>query len=286
MMKKRILTLLLAASLALPMMAIMPTSNAQTVAAKAYKYKSTTGVKFTLPKGYTRAALLKAYQGKPSKTFIKASMKGVKENTFSSNKKYAKKKDNKTKVRPDKLTSKQRTELAKFSLDMINQARAKLGLKPWKYSKGTEKLASDIAKEYTKHKRGIAQQSHYTAGIVRASKKNGLNLNDNYVEDMAGFKSNQYKMTMTQLKKSIYFGIKQMVFGYTASSDKYAKKQAYYREWGHAGDLFNTQGSSHDGDWNYYGFSVSRVGKVYSLHYISVPRFVVKSKQYNLSFKP
>lgn len=72
---------------------------------------------------------------------------------------------------------------------MINQARAKLGLKKWKYSKGTQKLALEISKEYVANKKTIAT-GHYVPGIVRATNRVGLKLPGNYncVEDMAGFK--------------------------------------------------------------------------------------------------
>lgn len=88
---------------------------------------------------------------------------------------------------------------------LINGARKQLGLKPWVYSSGTEKLAVDIAKEYQSHGRSIKDSDHYVAGIVRACKKNGLNLDDNYVENMAGFTSKTSKITMTTMKKDIYF---------------------------------------------------------------------------------
>lgn len=238
-----------------------------------------------LPKGYTRAALLKAYKGKPSNSFIKASMKGMNSNSFSRTKAAESKKDNQTKINPAKLTSSQRKELAKFSLRLINSARKDLGLKPWVYSSGVETLAQNIATEYNKNNRGIQDGDHYVAGIVRACKKNGLNLNDNYVEDMAGFAYTGDKMTMTQMKKNVYFGLKQMIFGYTGSTELDRKNKNYYREWEHAGDLFNTQGSKHDGDYNYYGFSVSKAGNVYSMHYVSVPSFIINSKKYNSNFK-
>lgn len=258
--------------------------NPQTVQAASKKYVK---AKMKLPKGYTRSALLKAYKGKPSASFIKASMKGMKDNNFSRIKAGESARDDKTKIDINKLTAKQKKELANFALKMINEARADLKLKPWKYSSGTQILANDIANEYTKNKRGINNGSHYVAGIVRACQKNGLNLDDNYVEDMAGFVSPTSKMTMTAMKKNIYFGLKQMMFGYVGSNEKGRNKKSNYREWEHAGDLFNTQGSDKtDGDHNYFGFSISKNGKVYSMHFISVPTYVVNSDEYNLSFRP
>lgn len=244
----------------------------------------TVNSKIVLPKGYTRSELLKAYQGNPSSSFIKASMNGMNDNTFSRTSSTESAKDNKEKVKFDKLTASQRKTLANYALKLINGARKQLGLKPWVYSNGTQKLAADIAKEYQTHKKTI-KNDHYVAGIVRACKKNGLNLNDNYVEDMAGFNAKSNVMTMTQAKKNIYFGLKQMIFGYAGPTESGRNNRSYYREWQHAGDLFNTQGSRHDGDYNYFGFSVSRVGKTYTMHYISVPAFVINNPQYNVGFK-
>lgn len=158
-------------------------------------------------------------------------------------------------------------------------------MKPWVYSDGVQKLADDIATEYGQNKHGIQDGDHYVAGIVKACKKNGLDLNDNYVEDMAGFAHASGKLTMTEMKKNIYFGIKQMIFGYTGATELGRKNKSNYKEWEHAGDLFNTQGSKHDGDYNYYGFSISKTGNVYSMHYVSVPRFVIEDSKYNKNFE-
>ncbi len=134
--------------------------------------------------------------------------------------------------------------------------------------------------------RSIKDNGHYVAGIVRACKKNGLNLDDNYVEDMAGFTINKKTMPMGEMKRDIYFGLKQMIFGFAGAGEAQRGDRNLYREWEHAGDIFNTQGSRHDGDYNYYGFSISRTGNIYSMHFISVPSFIVDSKEFNNSFRP
>ena len=123
-------------------------------------------------------------------------------------------------------------------------------------------------------------------GIVKACQKHGLELDDNYVEDMAGFTINKTTMPMGEMKRNVYFGLKQMIFGFAGSGEDERKNKSLYREWEHAGDLFNTQGSSHDGDHNYYGFSISKTGKIYSMHFISVPTFIVGSEKYNTNFRP
>ena len=241
--------------------------------------------KLKLPKGYTKSQLLLAYQGKPTKNFVNASMQGMKANDFSRLKVSESKADDLTQVDLNQLTPKQIGDLTAFSLRLINEARNDLNLSPWVESNGTGKLAADIALEYSENNKTI-KDSHYVPGIVRACHANGLNLDDNFVEDMAGFYNISQTMSMTELKKSVYFGLKQMIFGYVGSGEEGRSNRSYYQEWEHAGDLFNTQGSLHDGDYNYYGFSISHNDNVCSLHFISVPTYVVNSKKYNKGFKP
>ena len=238
-----------------------------------------------MPQGYTREALLEAYKGKPSANFIKACMEGMEINDFSRVISGETKADEKI-INPDRLTASEQKELAEFSLRVINNAREQLGLRPWVYSTGTQRLTDDIAKEYQDNGRSIKDNGHYVAGIVRVCQKHGLNLDDNYVEDMAGFSINKKTMPMGEMKRDVYFGLKQMIFGFAGANETQRNNKSLYREWEHAGDLFNTQGSRHDGDYNYYGFSLSKTGNVYSMHYISVPSFVVESEEYNTGFRP
>lgn len=237
-----------------------------------------------MPSGYTRTSLLQAYKGKPSADFIQACMQGMEENDFSRVSSGESKADQKL-INPDNLSASEQKELAEFSLRLINSARSQLGLKPWVYSSGTQQLADSIAQEYEQNGRSIKDGDHYVAGIVRACKAHGLELNDNYVEDMAGFTINKKTMSMAEMKRNVYFGLKQMIFGFAGAGEGQRNNKSLYREWEHAGDLFNTQGSRHDGDYNYYGFSISKTGNVYSMHFISVPSFVVNSSEYNKNFK-
>lgn len=238
-----------------------------------------------MPSGYTLSALLDAYKGSPSPEFVKASMEGMEINNFSRIVAGESKDDDKM-IDPDHLSANDKKELAEFSLRVINSAREQLGLRPWVYSEGTQKLADDVAKEYQDHGHSIKDNGHYVAGIVRACKKNGLNLDDNYVEDLAGFTINKKTMPMSEMKRDIYFGLKQMIFGFAGAGEAQRGDRNLYREWEHAGDTFNTQGSRYDGDYNYYGFSISRTGNIYSMHFISVPSFIVDSKEFNNSFRP
>lgn len=235
---------------------------------------------FTLPKNYTRTALLKAFKGQPSASFKKACVEGMNQNNFSrlANVSESKKDDN-TKVNLSKLTALQKKELANYTLGLINQARSELDLPAWRYSSNAQNLADDIAKEYIKGNWSISdQRGHYIAGITKACKENGFFgplIEDNYVENMAGFLSSKDTMTMTQIKKNIYFCLKQMIFGYAGSGEQDRNNLAKYVEWQHAASIFNTQGSSHDGSWDYLGFSISKKGQAYSLHFICIPSFAV-----------
>lgn len=238
-----------------------------------------------LPEGYTKQGLLKAYRGTPSDAFVKASMQGMKINDFSRIKAGENETDDQVQVDLSHPTPEQIDALTVFALRIINEARSGLDLMPWQDSSGTRKLAEDIAAEYTKNGKTI-RDSHYVPGIIRACKDNGLNFDDNYVEDMAGFYNQSQLMSMTELKKSVYFGIKQMIFGYVGSGENGRNDRNAYQEWAHAGDLFNTQGSLHDGDYNYFGFSISHTESICSLHFISVPTYIVKDPKYNIGFKP
>ncbi|BDR60070.1 SEC10/PgrA surface exclusion domain-containing protein [Lactobacillus xylocopicola] len=265
-------------------------NNSQWILAKDVKVVKKQPVKYAqatmkLPRGYNKTDLLQAYQGKPSKAFVNASMQGMKVNNFSRGKLAESKQDNQTVVNLANLTTEQLSALTTFALRLINEARSDLGLRAWVESSGTQKLAADIATEYAQNKMTI-KDGHYVAGIVRACQANGLKLDDNYVEDMAGFYNQQQTMTMTELKKSVYFGLKQMIFGYSGSSESEQSDRSYYQEWGHAGDLFNTQGTLHDGDYNYFGFNISTTNNICSLHFISVPTYIGKNKQNNVDFKP
>lgn len=251
------------------------------------KAKTKTYVKahIKLPEGYTKQGLLEAYGGNPSEAFVKASMKGMKINDFSRIKAGENAADDRVQVDLSHPTSEQINTLTIFALRIINEARSDLNLMPWQDSSGTRKLAEDIAAEYTKNGKTI-RDNHYVPGIIRACKENGLNFDDNYVEDMAGFYNQSQLMSMTELKKSVYFGIKQMIFGYVGSGESGRNDRNAYQEWEHAGDLFNTQGSLHDGDYNYFGFSISHTESICSLHFISVPTYIVKNPKYNIGFKP
>lgn len=233
-----------------------------------------------LPKNYTRKELLQAFTGTPSVKFKKACLEGMDKNNFSRIANLAEnKRDDQTKINLNKLTIKQKQELTDFALKLINQARKQLDLPAWHYSSSAQKLAQDIAKQYTLNNKSISDQTgHYIKGITTATKANGFTgplIQDNYVENMGGFLSNK-TITMTQAKKKIYFILKQMIFGFAGNNENQRKDLNKYLEWQHAASLFNTQGSKHDSDWDYFGLSISKKGKAYTIHFICIPSFMVK----------
>ncbi len=229
-----------------------------------------------LPAGYTKSRMKKASKGKASSDFIVASIKGMRENHFKPDES-----ENNEMVQPGKLTNDQKKELGNFALDVINSARQDLNLSSWRFSQGTQKLADDITKQYNISGRSIADGQHYIAGITLACKQNGLMVNDNYVEDMTGF-SEDGKMSMSEVKSTIYFGIKQMIFGYVGGENNDLGQRNYYQEWHHAGDLLNADTTG----YNYFGFNISQARDIYSVHYISVPKTLVNNKSINKSFRP
>ncbi|MBI0121977.1 SEC10/PgrA surface exclusion domain-containing protein [Lactobacillus sp. M0398] len=238
-----------------------------------------------LPAGYTYDRLTNAYENKPSKEFIQACMLGVKQNEFKHSESAS---DDKTKIDPTKMTRKQSDEITSYTLRLINEARSYLNLKPWIKSEGTQRIADDIAQEYTKNKKSVFDPGdHYIEGIVRAAKKNGLNIDNNYIEDLTGFESTK-KMTISELKSEIYDGLIEMIFGYDGGD--YSKKSCY-TEWLHAGNLLSNAGheiNEHD-EYSYFGLSISRRGDEYSVHYIGISSFFVTgegAREAIGSFKP
>lgn len=256
---------------------------------KRVKYSE---AKITLPAGYTNDELTKAYDNKPSAEFIKACMSGVKNNTFKHSESAH---DDKTKVDPTKLTESQKDEIVTYTLRLINGTRNCLNLKPWIKSSGSQNIADDIAIEYAKNKKSVFDEGgHYVEGIVRACHKNGLNIDDNYIEDMTGFSYDSKLMTITELKSEIYDGLIIMLFGYNGGNYNSVKS---YDEWHHAGDLLSNSGTRLLGTNNadnpqyddYFGLSISRIKDEYSIHYIHVSSYYFtgfKQERLNSTFKP
>ncbi|WEV70701.1 SEC10/PgrA surface exclusion domain-containing protein [Lactobacillus sp. ESL0785] len=245
-----------------------------------------------MPAGYKRAELLDAYKGHPSADFIEACKQGMKDNAFDKSDNVDSAGDDTTKVDPTNLTSEQEKEISSFTLRLINEARTALGLKPWIQSTGTQKLADDVAAEYTENdKSGF--EGHYVDGIVRAARKNGLNIAGQYIEDMFTVSGYDKQMTLSDLKKVIYCGLTDMLFGGVDDSTSVANLGN--SEWKHAGNLLGTETYSdgttvnEDNDEDYFGISSTYVNGKFSIHYIHVSSYYINGaygQQHNCMFDP
>lgn len=239
----------------------------------------------TLPSGYTKSAIIKwNATGKASKALVKASIKGMKNNTDS-----GAGSDN-TLVNVTKLTHSQKVELSKYTLSLINSARNQLGKRSWTYHKGALRFADRVANQYYLHDRSCWDDDHYVAGIKRAAKASGLNSTIGQVhEDEAGLPiSSTYHTnlrTMSALKNQIYFNVKQMLFGGFYGADNQINDPSRYTEWEHAGDLLGCRTKSYDAKTKYFGISFSGLkddqSKI-SVHMIGVAkRYIQNYKKFN-----
>ncbi|WEV36788.1 SEC10/PgrA surface exclusion domain-containing protein [Lactobacillus sp. ESL0677] len=239
-----------------------------------------------LPAGYTRDELRKAYEGHTNAAFIKACQEGMKTNDFDSTDVIDEVGDDTTIVDPTNLTPEQAQKVISYTLRLINEARADVGLKPWIQSTGVQKLAEDIAAQYNAHGTSVFDGKHDIPGIVAACKENGLNtIKDNWIEDMTGWGYGSKQMSLSELKKHIYQGLTMMLFGRVNAETTPSNLQNC--EWHHAGDLLGTMGSSSfDDEEFYFGLSVTRLddpnnGTEYSIHYVHVSSYFINGADSN-----
>ncbi|RHW54094.1 SEC10/PgrA surface exclusion domain-containing protein, partial [Lactobacillus bombicola] len=247
-----------------------------------------------LPSGYTRDRLAAAYMaGYPSATnvdsdFVKVCKQGMENNTFDSSNDIDQAGDDTISVDPTNLTKDQQAEISSFALRLINGARADLGLKPWISSTGTQKLANDIATEYTSDQWSGYANGHDVKGIIRAAKKNGLNIDDQYIEDLYSL-CGVTITTMSELKKVVYQGLTMMIFGGVNASTNPNNPQNC--EWHHAGNLLGTMGNHRFDDEDFYfGISISKTSnKEYDIHYINVSSYFINGsydQDHHSTFNP
>ena len=184
-----------------------------------------------IPKDYTLEKVNKADASDATTEDIRAldnaSSTGMKTNKFKSESKT----DDEEIVDLNALTDSQSKKISDFFVKMLNSVRAQLNLKPIHTDPNNQKLANDIAAIYLRDKKfGFVTDTeptgHYVKGIVEAAHKNGLNINDNNVED-AGINFQTIgsssifteKTSMTQAKKFVYDTIVGMLFGGTTKED-------------------------------------------------------------------
>lgn len=230
--------------------------KASNVASKAKKYS-----KNTLRLTYSLAQVRRGLDDPES--LANKSLQGMKKNKFHSESK----KDDKTKLNLSKLTASQKRELTNYTLRLINQVRQQLDLLKWTSDQRTQALADEIAREYQIHGKTILDSDHYTAGIIRAAQKYGLQIDDNAIENEAGYYGKRYT-TMTQAKRDIYWNLKQFLFGGAVS------ETGPFVEYDHANNLLKDESST-------YGFSISVKDDVISTHFIDVSQSTVRHSDKN-----
>ena len=171
-----------------------------------------------------------------------ASSTGMKTNKFKSESQA----DDEEIVDLNALTDSQSKELSDFFVKMLNSVRVQLNEKPIHTDPNNQKLANDIAAIYLKNKKfGFVTETeptgHYVNGIVQAAQNNGLNIDENYIEDLnTNFQIEgstsifTEKTSMTRAKKFVYDAIVGMLFGGTTEEDGTIKEGTEYH---HAASL-------------------------------------------------
>ena len=171
-----------------------------------------------------------------------ASSTGMKTNKFKSESQA----DDEEIVDLNAPTDSQSKELSDFFVKMLNSVRVQLNEKPIHTDPNNQKLANDIAAIYLKDKKfGFVTETeptgHYVNGIVEAAHNNGLNIDDNYIEDLnTNFQIEgstsifTEKTSMTQAKKFVYDAIVGMLFGGTTEEDGTIREGTEYH---HAASL-------------------------------------------------
>ena len=231
-----------------------------------------------LPHGYTAKRITRAtYKLTPSlaKTLAKVSRNGMIHNNYT-----ASSYDNSRIVNVNKLTASEKSELAHFSLNTINNARHQLKRKSWHYSKAAMHFADRVARNYYKDGTSCWDGDHDVKAILKSAKASGLNYRLGQIyEDEAGLPittqyHDQYR-SMGALKEQLYFNIKQMLFGGYAGNN--VNDLSRYVEYYHAGSLL---GCGYDPNTKYFGqsFSLEKGNSSHiSVHMLSVAKRYIQN---------
>ncbi|MDF7639317.1 hypothetical protein PT285_07880 [Lactobacillus sp. ESL0791] len=261
-----------------------------------------------LPKNYSLAGVrkTKVSDGQPDKQLLAASKKGMKISDFNRTAALESASD-KQLVDPGKLTADQQIEINAFTLRLINQARSCLKLQPWRASTNTQKLATDIASTYNSSKK--KSMGVDPALVTSVGKANGLNLTADQgalidVVQSEGA-TGMDKISLAVVKKIIYRQIKDGLFGYYgmenglgffnlgfnwrfSDAQRELNNSKNYR--GYMTNLLNADGNNYDGDFDYFGFSISNLkgmpDPAYEFHFVCLPSRMLEDKSINVSFKP
>ena len=144
-------------------------------------------------------------------------------------------------VNPAHLSKKDQLEMQQYCLNLINKVRSQRHRVKWRSSSRATHFANSVAHNYYVDNMSCWDDDHDVKGILKAAKKQGLNYHLGQVsEDDAGLPITNPKNhleTKTQLKKDLYFNIKQMLFGgfYGNNIDDLSR----YFEYAHARDLLS-----------------------------------------------
>lgn len=144
-------------------------------------------------------------------------------------------------INPAHLSKKDQLEMQQYSLNLINKVRLQRHRVKWRSSSRATHFANSVAHNYYVDNMSCWDDDHDVKGILKAAKKHGLNYHLGQVyEDEAGLPITNPKNhleTKTQLKKDLYFNIKQMLFGgfYGNNTDDLSR----YFEYAHARDLLS-----------------------------------------------
>ena len=198
----------------------------------------------------------------------------------------------------NKLTKDQNIKLTNFFIKLLNSARTQLGLKEIYADPKNQKLANDIAAIYLRDRKfGLVTDTeptgHYVKGIVEAAHDNGLNIDNNYIEDLSmnlqtAGPSDIYKekTSMTQAKQFIYDGIVGMLFGGTTGNDGTIMEGTEYH---HARSLLYPTNITGAVSFH-YGVPEDGIGAGYGevvTHFILIPDFAIQVSDSNKgTYKP
>ena len=250
-----------------------------------------------IPKDYTWEKVSKADK-EPTEENVRAldqaSSEGMKKNHFVAESKA----DDEETVDLNNLTSNQNIKLTNFFIKLLNSARTQLGLKKIYADPKNQKLANDIAAIYLRDRKfGLVTDTeptgHYVKGIVEAAHDNGLNIDNNYIEDLSmnlqtAGTSDIYKekTSMTQAKQFIYDGIVGMLFGGTTGNDGTIMEGTEYH---HARSLLYPTNITGAASFH-YGVPENGIGAGYGevvTHFILIADFAIQNSDINKgTYKP
>lgn len=250
-----------------------------------------------IPKDYTWEKVSKADKepiDENLRALDRASSEGMKTNRFKSESKN----DDEEIIDLNKLTKDQNIKLTNFFIKILNSARTQLGLKEIYADPKNQKLANDIAAIYLRDRKfGLVTDTeptgHYVKGIVEAAHDNGLNIDNNYIEDLSmNFQtagpSDIYKekTSMTQAKQFIYDGMVGMLFGGTTGNDGTIMEGTEYH---HARSLLYPTNITGAASFH-YGVPENGIGAGYGevvTHFILIADFAIQVSDSNKgTYKP